>query len=76
MCQNLGNSVVAVHLALCWLFVGLFRGLTVPQAQFAFFTQGITSFDLGAVPLNSPLFIKFKQVRKLAREQAVEISEK
>lgn len=37
---------VAVHLALCWLFVGLAVGATVPQAQFAVFAQAITSFDL------------------------------
>ncbi len=37
---------IAVHLALCWLFVGLFENLTVPQAQFAIFAQAITSFDL------------------------------
>ncbi|MCB0197049.1 MAG: hypothetical protein KDJ65_34190, partial [Anaerolineae bacterium] len=37
---------VAIHLALCWLFVGLVIGATVPQAQFAVFAQAITSFDL------------------------------
>jgi transglutaminase-like putative cysteine protease len=36
----------AIHLALCWMFVGLAAGLVVPQAQFAIFTQAITSFDL------------------------------
>ncbi|MCB0165896.1 MAG: transglutaminase family protein [Anaerolineae bacterium] len=37
---------VAIHLALCWLLVGLVIGATVPQAQFAVFAQAITSFDL------------------------------
>ncbi len=41
-----GITFVAIHLALLWLFIGLFRGFTVPQAQFAIFSQGITSFDL------------------------------
>jgi transglutaminase-like putative cysteine protease len=41
-----GLMFVAVHLALCWLFVGLVSGAPVPQAQFAIFAQAITSFDL------------------------------
>lgn len=41
-----GLMFVAVHLALCWLFVGLVSGASVPQAQFAIFAQAITSFDL------------------------------
>ncbi|MEW5961434.1 MAG: hypothetical protein AB1801_27260, partial [Chloroflexota bacterium] len=41
-----GVMFIAIHLALVWLFVGLFQGLTVPQAQFAIFTQAIASFDL------------------------------
>ncbi len=36
----------AIHLALLWLCVGLVAGATLPQAQFAIFTQAITSFDL------------------------------
>ena len=36
----------AIHLALFWMFYGLFNGLAVPQAQFAMFAQAITSFDL------------------------------
>jgi len=35
-----------VHLALCWLIMGLAIGATVPQAQFAIYAQAITSFDL------------------------------
>lgn len=35
-----------IHVAGGWLFVGLFIGATIPQAQFAIFTQAITSFDL------------------------------
>jgi len=35
-----------VHLALCWLIMGLVIGATVPQAQFAIYAQAITSFDL------------------------------
>ncbi len=35
-----------IHLALCWLVMGLAIGATVPQAQFAIFAQAITSFDL------------------------------
>lgn len=35
-----------IHVAIGWLFVGLFIGATIPQAQFAIFTQAITSFDL------------------------------
>ncbi|MBN1219596.1 MAG: transglutaminase family protein [Anaerolineae bacterium] len=35
-----------IHVALAWLFVGLFIGAAVPQAQFAIFAQAITSFDL------------------------------
>ncbi len=41
-----GLMFVAIHLALCWLFVGLVVGAAVPQAQFAIFAQAITSFDL------------------------------
>lgn len=37
---------IGIHLAICWLFVGLFAGAAVPQAQFAIITQAITSFDL------------------------------
>lgn len=37
---------VGIHVVLCWLFIGLVVGATVPQAQFALFTQAITSFDL------------------------------
>src|SRR5262245_32297772 len=37
---------LAIHAALAWLFVGLFSGATLPQAQFAIFAQAITSFDL------------------------------
>ena len=39
-------TFIAIHLALCWMFVGLSIGSTVPQAQFAIFAQAITSFDL------------------------------
>ncbi|MDX1521962.1 MAG: transglutaminaseTgpA domain-containing protein, partial [Anaerolineae bacterium] len=39
-------TFVAIHLAVIWLFVGLFEGYIVPQAQFAIFAQAITSFDL------------------------------
>ncbi|HEX9926458.1 MAG TPA: DUF3488 and DUF4129 domain-containing transglutaminase family protein [Anaerolineae bacterium] len=41
-----GLMFIAIHLALCWLFVGLVSGASVPQAQFAIFAQAITSFDL------------------------------
>src|SRR5262245_37726732 len=41
-----GIMFLAIHMAVCWLFVGLAIGATVPQAQFAVFTQAITSFDL------------------------------
>lgn len=41
-----GFMFVAIHLALCWMLVGLVAGYTVPQAQFAIFAQAITSFDL------------------------------
>jgi transglutaminase-like putative cysteine protease len=41
-----GVMFVAIHLALCWMFLGLVAGLAVPQAQFAIFAQAITSFDL------------------------------
>ena len=41
-----GFMFIAIHGVLCWMFVGLVGGFTVPQAQFALFTQAITSFDL------------------------------
>jgi hypothetical protein len=41
-----GMMFVAIHVALVWMFIGLVRALTVPQAQFAIFAQAITSFDL------------------------------
>ena len=41
-----GIMFVAIHFALLWMFIGLVRALTVPQAQFAIFAQAITSFDL------------------------------
>ena len=41
-----GIMFIAIHLALCWMLVGLATGATVPQAQFAIFAQAITSFDL------------------------------
>ena len=37
---------IAIHVAVVWLFVGLFAGTAVPQAQFAIYAQAITSFDL------------------------------
>lgn len=37
---------VAIHIAFLWMCAGLFIGTSVPQAQFAVFTQAITSFDL------------------------------
>lgn len=37
---------VAIHVALVWMCSGLFIGTSVPQAQFAVFSQAITSFDL------------------------------
>jgi transglutaminase-like putative cysteine protease len=41
-----GLMFIAIHLALCWMFIGLATGGTIPQAQFAIFAQAITSFDL------------------------------
>lgn len=41
-----GVMFIAIHLALCWMFIGLIGGAVVPQAQFAIFAQAITSFDL------------------------------
>jgi hypothetical protein len=41
-----GLLFMGINLALCGMFAGLMWGGTVPQAQFAIFTQGITSFDL------------------------------
>ena len=41
-----GIMFVAIHLALLWMCTGLFVGSPVPQAQFAVFSQAITSFDL------------------------------
>jgi protein-glutamine gamma-glutamyltransferase len=37
---------VLVHVTFAWLLIGLVIGATAPQAQFAIFTQAITSFDL------------------------------
>jgi hypothetical protein len=37
---------IAIHGAVLWLFMGLFAGAVVPQAQFAIYAQAITSFDL------------------------------
>jgi transglutaminase-like putative cysteine protease len=37
---------IALHLAVGYMFVGLFAGLPLPQAQFALLAQAITSFDL------------------------------
>lgn len=41
-----GMMFVGIHLALCWMFAGLVSGANIPQAQFAIFTQALTSFDL------------------------------
>lgn len=41
-----GVMFIAIHLTLVWLVIGLASGFAVPQAQFAIFTQAITSFDL------------------------------
>ncbi len=41
-----GLMFVLIHVALLWLLVGLVIGAAVPQAQFAIFTQALTSFDL------------------------------
>ena len=41
-----GVMFIAIHLAFLWMCAGLFIGLSLPQAQFAIFTQAITSFDL------------------------------
>ncbi len=41
-----GFLFVIVHFVVCWLFIGLVSGFTVPQAQFAIFAQAVTSFDL------------------------------
>jgi transglutaminase-like putative cysteine protease len=41
-----GVMFLAIHLVLAWMIIGLATGATVPQAQFAIFTQAITSFDL------------------------------
>ena len=37
---------VALHLAVLWMFAGLFIGAALPQAQFALYAQAITAFDL------------------------------
>src|SRR5689334_2422883 len=36
----------ALHLAVLWMFAGLFIGAALPQAQFALYAQAITAFDL------------------------------
>ena len=40
-----GVMFIAIHLTLVWLVIGLASGFAVPQAQFAIFTQAITSFE-------------------------------
>ncbi|RPJ56488.1 MAG: hypothetical protein EHM12_10310, partial [Dehalococcoidia bacterium] len=45
-CLVRGFMFLLIHVAFAWLLIGLGQGATVPQAQFAIFTQAITSFDL------------------------------
>ena len=45
-CLVRGFMFILIHVAFAWLLIGLARGAVVPQAQFAIFTQAITSFDL------------------------------
>jgi hypothetical protein len=37
---------VTLHLAVIYMCVGFYAGLTLPQAQFALYAQAITAFDL------------------------------
>lgn len=39
-------TFIALHLAVAWMFVGMFIGSPYPQAQFALYAQAITAFDL------------------------------